>query len=97
MKEGIKWDDKTKRMVVSGELSFATVMGLQAAGDAVLMRQRQCEVDLAQVTQCDTCSIILLIAWLRLANERGISLSFKNVSSQIKHLASVHGVTELLF
>lgn len=84
-------------MAVKGELSHVTVMKLQEEGNALLLQQSKCDIDLAQVTNCDTCSIILLIGWLRLANKRGISLSFKNISSQIKHLAFVHGVAELLF
>lgn len=83
-------------MAVRGEISFATVVALQDEGDALLLKQQVCVVDLEQVTDCDTCSIILLIGWLRLAKKHRISLSFKNISSQISQLASVHGVAELL-
>jgi ABC-type transporter Mla MlaB component len=97
MKTNIIWHEKSKCMAVEGELTFSTVTALQSKGNALLIQQPRCVIDLAQVTKCDTCSIILLIGWLRLANKRGISLSFKHISSQMRHLASVHGVAKLLF
>lgn len=96
MKSDVKWDQQAQCLMVSGRVTFDTVVALQAKGDCLLVNHPKCVIDFEQVTHGDTCSIILLIGWLRLAKQHGISLSFKNISRQIRCLASVHGVKDLL-
>jgi ABC-type transporter Mla MlaB component len=59
------------------------------SGDAAI-------IDLSGVTSSDSAGLALLIEWLSVAREAGRSLRYENVSAQIKQLAVLSEVDELL-
>lgn len=83
------------RLLVSGELSMATVPGLlhQAhwqTGDAEIY------IDLQGVERADSAGVALLVEWQRDASRQQRSISFQNIPSQMLAIARLSGVDELL-
>lgn len=80
---------------VKGDLSFATVAGLLKRS-ASLFAQPQVAIDLAGVTYADSAGLALLIEWLRLARQRGVTLRYSGLPEQLRSLAAISEVEALL-
>lgn len=87
---------KDQRARVVGVLDFDTVTGLLAPGSAAIGSGEAAVIDLGGVTSSDSAGLALLIEWLSVAREAGRKLRYENVSSQIKQLAGLSEVDELL-
>jgi phospholipid transport system transporter-binding protein len=56
----------------------------------------QTEIDLAQLTAVDSAAVATLIAWRRAAVARGVPLAFTNPPANLRSLAELYGVADLL-
>jgi phospholipid transport system transporter-binding protein len=65
--------------------------GLQAIASG------QTEIDLAGLTQVDSAGVATLLAWQRAAQERKQGLVFRNLPRNLRSLAGMYGVAELLY
>jgi phospholipid transport system transporter-binding protein len=82
---------------VSGELTFATVMGLH--GKAVPLFEKQAGdfvIDLAAVSRADSAGLALLIEWLRWAQRRGVTIAFRAMPGQLRAIAAASDLDGLL-
>src|ERR1700680_882650 len=84
------------RARVTGALHFITVSALLAAGVAAINDGRATVIDLAGVTASDSAGLALLIEWLSVAKAANHALRFENIPSQLKQLARLSEVEELL-
>lgn len=80
---------------VSGALTMETVAAMrdldlpaEATGPVV--------VDLAAVEGLDSAAVSLLLAWLRQAQARGLTLCYKNLPANLTSLAQMYGVADML-
>ena len=82
------------RVIVEGELGFATVPALArppwSQGDAPVT------VDLAGVRRADSAGLALLLEWARAARRQGRPIRFVHTPEQLKSLARVTGVNAIL-
>lgn len=83
------------RLVLSGPLTLDTIRtlydhGLEAGSDGSL------EVDMAAVEAVDSSAVSLMLAWLREARRKQVSLFFTHVPDNLLSLAHLYGVEELL-
>ncbi len=83
------------RLLVSGELSMATVPGLLGqshwqAGDTEIC------IDLQAVERADSAGVALLVEWQRTAYQQQRQIRFQNIPSQMLAIARLSGVDELL-
>ena len=85
-----------QRSRVTGVLDFDTVTDLLAAGSAAILSGDAAIIDLSGVTSSDSAGLALLIEWLSVAREAGRKLRYENVSAQIKQIAGLSEVDELL-
>ena len=53
-------------------------------------------LNLAAVAEVDSAALSLLLAWLRTANERGVTLRIAHPPASLISLAALYGVSELL-
>ena len=81
---------------LSGELSFDTVEALLKRGGDLLGSANNICIDLAGVTHSDSAGLALLIEWLRLAKRQNAVLKYRTLPAQLKALASISEVEELL-
>lgn len=53
-------------------------------------------IDLSQVTEVDSASVSLLMEWQRQVKSKHCELSFAHLPANLKALADVYGVSELI-
>ena len=85
-----------ERLRARGQLDFGTAAEALPAGLALLPRDGRCTVDLAGVTSADSAGLAVLVEWLAVAAERGGSLSFESVPSQLRAIARISDLETLL-
>jgi phospholipid transport system transporter-binding protein len=84
------------RSRVLGSLEFATVTRLLPVGSAAIDGGRAAVIDLGGVTGTDSAGLALLIEWLSVARTAKRSLRYENVPAQMRQLAHLSEVDELL-
>lgn len=53
-------------------------------------------IDFQHLTAADSAAVATLLAWRRAARERGVALAFTNLPQNLRSLAAMYGVTDLL-
>ena len=81
---------------LSGDLTFATVAGLVEAPDFGALDGGVVTVDLAGVTRAESAGLALLLEWQRVAEQRGALISFISMPAQMRSMAAVCGLEEIL-
>ncbi|MDT3670840.1 MAG: STAS domain-containing protein [Aromatoleum sp.] len=80
---------------LAGALTMSTVGARVAAGHAKAAAG-ELTVDLSAVSEADSAALALLFDWMRAAREGGHTLSVTGVSAELRTLAALYGVDELL-
>ena len=84
---------------LEAELTFATVTGLRPLGLAALASaapDADVNFDLAAVRHADSAGLALLVDWLAAARGRGQRLGFAGLSPELRALARLSDVEDLL-
>ena len=84
-----------ERLRVSGPMVITTAAELREAGEAALVGGVSV-VDLADVVEADSSAVAVLLAWTRIATDRGQRLAIIGVPQGVRSLAALYGVAELL-
>jgi phospholipid transport system transporter-binding protein len=82
-------------LLVSGELNFDTVSDLLNNSLPLLAKHPQLFIDLSQVTTVNSASLALLLEWLKYAKRNNKPIIFKGISTQLRSIADIAGVTEM--
>lgn len=83
------------RCTLRGPITIDNVVSLLAQGNG-LFTAPQVTVDLAQVTEVDSSAVSLLLEWHREAGRNGRAVRFLKLPDNLKSLATLYGVTELI-
>lgn len=84
-------------LTISGELTFATVTALLEQSRALFSQADEAvEVDLGAVQRVDSAGLALLIEWLRLAREKGLTIRFSHLPQQMKAIAAASDLDSIL-
>lgn len=84
-------------VVVSGELTFATVTALHRRSLSLFAGQRgELRIDLGGVSRADSAGVALLIEWMRWARHNGGSVQFCNLPQQLRTIARASDLDGLL-
>jgi phospholipid transport system transporter-binding protein len=86
------------KFAVSGPLTFATARRGRETGLAVLgaINSRAIEIDCAGITSSDSAGLAVLLDWMSAARHAQRSLCFLNLPEQLKALARISDLEELL-
>jgi phospholipid transport system transporter-binding protein len=84
------------RLLARGELSFATAGQALRDGLALLPSSGRCTIDLAGITSADSAGLAVLIEWLSVASERGCILLLEAVPAQLRAIARISDLEELI-
>ena len=84
------------RCAVHGPLTMANVTDVLKES-ASLLTDSAVQVDLAGVTEVDSSAVSLLLEWRRRALAENRRIEYVNLPSNLKSLADLYGVSELLF
>lgn len=93
-KASIKLDNE--RLLVSGDMNYITVVGLWDESLPLLARVKQLILDLSAVTTVNSAALALMLEWLKYAKREGKSILFQNLPTQLKSIAVVAGIDNLL-
>lgn len=81
--------------LVEGAITIANVEEVLAEG-LRLFDGSDIRVDLARVTEVDSSALSLLLEWSRRAAREGRRLVFVNLTPNLKSLAALYGVSDLI-
>lgn len=84
-----------ERLKVTAPMVIATAAELREAGEAALLGGASV-VDLAEVAEADSSAVAVLLAWTRIAGERGKPLAIVGAPPSVRSLAALYGVADLL-
>ena len=80
---------------VEGPLTLGNITSVLAESGPMISGQ-SLTVDLAQVTDVDSAAVSLMLEWRRMAEARGLSLSYVNLPENLNSLAGLYGVRDIL-
>ena len=86
------------KFAVSGPLTFATARRARETGLAALaaISSREIEIDCGRISSSDSAGLAVLLDWMSAAKRSGRSLCFVNLPEQLRALARISDVEELL-
>lgn len=84
------------RLILAGELSFATVTRLHGESQPLFAQPGDIRVDLQDIERADSAGLALLIEWMRNARELGKSIQFLNIPQQMLAIARVSSLDQVL-
>jgi len=80
---------------IDGPIHMANARALMSEGSA-LLGPEVTSIDMGSVTEVDSAAVSLLLEWQREAAKHQTSLRFTNLPENVKSLAALYGVTDLL-
>jgi len=89
-------DNGKGRLVIHGELSFASVPDVWSQWQTLDGGQAALDVDLSEVQRSDSAGLALLIEGLHQAQEKGKTIRFFNIPAQMLAIARASGLDEVL-
>jgi phospholipid transport system transporter-binding protein len=88
--------DGDGRLIIAGDLSFASVPAVWRQWSAMAVADEVVEVDLSAVVRSDSAGLALLVECLRQARQAGHSVRFFNIPAQMLAMARVSGLDQVL-
>jgi phospholipid transport system transporter-binding protein len=92
----INLDTSSDVILVSGELTFATVNTVLGEIQKLATSLPALNIDLADVTRSDSAGLALLVHWMRVARTAKKQIVFHHIPGQMLAIASASGLDELL-
>ncbi len=91
-------DNREGRYWVSGPVTIRSAAALRDEGLKLFPHQgsETIEVDFSAVTEVDSSALSLLFEWARVLSRQGRSVRFHNLTQNMRSLASVYEVLDLL-
>ena len=83
------------RLRVQGAVNMGNVKTLLEAGLQQLNPELK-EIDFSGLEEVDSSAISMVLEWLRVSQSRHLQLSVVNMTDNMKSLASLYGVLELI-
>ncbi|MGH8753738.1 MAG: STAS domain-containing protein [Burkholderiales bacterium] len=83
------------RLRVRGAVTMGNVKSLLDAGLQQLNPELK-EIDFSGLEEVDSSAISMVLEWLRVSQSRNLQLSIVNMPDNMKSLASLYGVLELI-
>lgn len=80
------------KLLVAGDLVFATVMQLWDASLPLLAKQAQLNFDFSQVTNSDSAGVALMIEWAKYAKQARKTIHFQHLPTQLASIIAILGI-----
>ncbi len=81
---------------LEGEMDMDGATALWRASGAHLPCSGHLRIDLSGVSRADSAGVALLVAWTRQQRDHGGTLEFVSIPAQMRAIAAVSGVEEIL-
>lgn len=86
-----------ERVVLQGELTFASVLFALNQTAGLLSQSGNWTFDLSGIDRIDSAGLSLLLEWLRRARKEGGRLTYIHLPKQLQAIAKVVGVENFIF
>lgn len=84
-------------LTVSGDVDTESVLALRRKGEQLIKTVNQdLVVDLGSLRTAHSVVLSMLLCWQRLANARGVALSYRGVSDRLASLAALSNLDDQL-
>lgn len=83
-------------IAIRGNLTFDTAGDILSQLECLFSTRQTICFDLADVNQCDSAGLGLLIHWFRRAKQESVVLRYKNIPEQLRAIAEVSSVVHIL-
>jgi phospholipid transport system transporter-binding protein len=93
--DGLIRREESGRYAVAGPMTLPLAKKLLDEGRR-MFDQTEAVVDLDRVQEVDSTGLAVMLEWMRSAQRQNHKLSFINIPDNLKSLADVYGVSELL-
>lgn len=99
MKQPATIEQKDTAYLISGDVSFVTVMPLRQAGAQVIAQAELDKVrfDFSGVNYCDSSALAVIVVWKRLAQQHNKAIECVHVPDSLLSVAATYGLDELLW
>jgi phospholipid transport system transporter-binding protein len=84
------------RLEAKGAICFDCATQALDSGLALLGRNENCTIDLAQVSEADSAGLAVLVEWLARARLLGTTIHYANIPAQILAVARISELDSLL-
>jgi phospholipid transport system transporter-binding protein len=84
------------RLMVSGDLNFATVMKVWNQSLPLLMKRESFYFDFSNVISTNSAGLALMIEWIKYARSTHKNIEFNYLPPQLMSIASVSGIAGML-
>ncbi len=81
---------------LTGIVDFSTITGLDDEFSRTLVGQKTVGIDLSKLVSTNTAGVAMLIHWVNLAQKNSVQLTLLNIPDQVRRLAQINGVDEVL-
>jgi phospholipid transport system transporter-binding protein len=88
--------DENKCLYIAGDLNFQTVMQVWKDSLPLMNKYSTLNLDFSGVKQANSAALALLLEWLHFAKQCQKPISFNQLPAQLRSIASVAGIEELL-
>ncbi len=89
-------DESGTGFSLRGRLTRENVAELWARGREALAGRSRVDLDLQQVSMCDTAGVAMLVDWMRIARTYDLELRFHGAPEQMLAIARVSDLAHLL-
>ncbi|MEO8767680.1 MAG: STAS domain-containing protein [Nitrosospira sp.] len=83
------------KLSVEGSVTINNVVAVVARG-IVLFDRENLVIDLTQVAEVDSSAVCMMLEWQREAARRNCRICFANMPQNLKGLAQLYGISELI-
>ncbi len=83
------------RVSLHGPLTFATVSARLAQSTALFRPRQHLCFDLSGVTAVDSAALALLVEWLRLGRQHGVTVQFAAIPAALRSLGEVSELDQI--
>lgn len=84
------------KLHVAGSIDFNTAVSLWKESLPLMISARELIFDFSGVTSANSAALSLLLEWEKYANKQQREISFQNIPAQLKSIAAVAGVEQLI-
>jgi anti-anti-sigma factor len=87
----------TEQFELQGVVDFDNLAEIREIGDArIKVRSDDLLISLKGLMEANSVTVALLIAWLRSANNQGISIVYMDVPQELRNIIDFSGLTQVL-
>lgn len=87
---------ENNQFYVSGDLTFYNVMSIYEKSLPYLLSSAELHFDFSKVNSNDSSALALMMEWFKFAKTHHKQIQFSNFSPELKSIAQVSGLSEII-